>query len=327
MNYQILLWGAFNVFIIAMLIVDLKVFHRHAHTVPIKEALIWTGIWIVLALLFNLGIYMVSGPDLAVKFLTGYLIEKSLSMDNLFVFLLIFAYFGVAPRYQHNILFWGILGALIMRALFIAAGVTLIERFHWIIYIFGVFLIYTGMRLFSQKNEDVNPGKNPVLRLARRFLPLTSDHADGKFFVRRGATLMATPLFVVLLVIETTDVIFALDSIPAILGITLDPFIVYSSNVFAILGLRALYFALAGVMRMFHYLHYGLSLILVFIGIKMLLSSFIHINSVVALGVVGAILILSIVASILWPPKIEEVLPEQTVPKQKQRLSDEQILP
>lgn len=316
MDTQLPIWIAFNVFVIIMLVVDLKVFHREAHEISVKEALIWSAIWIALALCFNVAIYFWRGSESALEFLTGYLIEKSLSMDNLFVFIMIFAYFGVAPRYQHNVLFWGILGALIMRAIFIAAGITLIMKFQWLILVFGAFLIYTGFKLGFQRDEKIDPEKNPVLKLVRRFIPITDHYEGQKFFVRHSGKLMATPLFVVLIVIETTDVIFALDSIPAILAITQDPFIVYTSNVFAILGLRALYFALAGIMRMFHYLHYGLSLILMFVGVKMILSKAdmipllnlheIHIPAGVALAVVGGILILSIVASIIWPPKEEK---------------------
>lgn len=302
MNHEFLLWVVFNIFVIVLLVVDLKIFHRESHEVSIKEALLWTVFWIALALLFNVGIYFWAGTEPALEYLTGYLIEKSLSMDNLFVFLMIFSYFGVAPRYQHNVLFWGILGALIMRTLFIMAGITLITRFHWVIFVFGAFLVYTGIKLAFQQDEDIDPEKNPVLKLVRRFVPVTPNYIEQKFFVKQAGRWLATPLFVVLVVIETTDVIFALDSIPAILAITTDPFIVYSSNVFAILGLRALYFALAGIMRMFHYLHYGLSLILVFVGAKMLLSDFIHIRPLWALGVIGSILLISILASVLFAP-------------------------
>jgi len=317
MDTQPYIWLGFNIFVIILLVVDLRVFHREAHEISVKEALIWSAVWIALALSFNVLIYLWHGSEAALHFLTGYLIEKSLSMDNLFVFLMIFAYFAVAPRYQHNVLFWGILGALVMRAIFIAAGITLIARFQWVIFVFGVFLIYTGLKLGLQKDEQIDPEKNPVLRLVRRFVPITERYEGQKFFVRRAGRLLATPLFVVLVVIETTDVIFALDSIPAILAITTDPFLVYTSNVFAILGLRALYFALAGIMRMFYYLNYGLSLILVFVGIKMILSKAdmipwfnlheIHIPAVIALGMVGGILIVSILASIIWPPKEEKI--------------------
>lgn len=300
---QILPWILFNIFVLAMLALDLGVFHRKAHEVKIKEALVWSAIWIVLALLFNIGVYFWRGPEQALEFFTGYLIEKSLSVDNIFVFLLIFSYFRVDSLYQHKILFWGILGALIMRAIFIAAGVTLIQQFHWVIYVFGAFLVLTGIKMALQKDKEIHPEKNPVLRLFRRFMPTTDHYVQGKFFVKLNGRTVATPLFVVLLVVETTDLIFAVDSIPAILAITLDPFIVYTSNVFAILGLRALYFALAGVMRLFHYLHLGLSLILVFIGVKMLLADVYKIPIVIALSVVAGILIVSVAASVVWPRK------------------------
>lgn len=315
MDHEFLLWIIFNIFVIVLLVVDLKIFHRESHEVSIKEALLWTVFWIALALLFNVGIYFWAGTEPALEYLTGYLIEKSLSMDNLFVFLMIFTYFGVAPRYQHNVLFWGILGALIMRTLFIMAGITLITRFHWVIFVFGAFLVYTGIKLAFQQDEDIDPEKNPVLKLVRRFVPVTPNYVEQKFFVKQAGRWLATPLFVVLVVIETTDVIFALDSIPAILAITTDPFIVYSSNVFAILGLRALYFALAGIMRMFHYLHYGLSLILVFVGVKMLLSDVIHIRPLWALGAIGSILLISILASVFFAPPESSSAETDTEPR------------
>jgi tellurite resistance protein TerC len=304
MTYQILLlWGIFNLFVIAMLALDLGVFHRKEHEVRIREALFWSVFWIALSLLFNLGIYFWQGPRPALEFLTGYLLEKSLSVDNIFVFLMIFTYFRVPYIHQHKVLFWGILGALIMRALFILVGITLIQRFHWVIYVMGAFLIITGIKMATQKDADIHPERNPVLRLVRRFVRVTEDYEGGHFFVRRGGQLLATPLFIVVLVVETTDVIFAVDSIPAILAITLDPFIVYTSNVFAILGLRALYFALAGVMRLFHYLPYGLSFILVFVGIKMLLVDIYKVPVGIALGTVAGVLLISVLASILFPPK------------------------
>jgi tellurite resistance protein TerC len=252
-----------------------------------------------------LGIYYWHGSAAALEFLTGYLLEKSLSVDNIFVFVMIFTYFRVPYVHQHKVLFWGILGALIMRALFILVGITLIQKFHWVIYIMGAFLIVTGIKMATQKDEQINPERNPVLRLIRRFVRVTDDYEGGRFFVRRGGLLFATPLLIVVLVVETTDVVFAVDSIPAILAITLDPFIVYTSNVFAILGLRALYFALAGIVRLFHYLPYGLSLILVFVGIKMLLVDIYKIPIGLALGVVAAMIALSVIASILFPPKHE----------------------
>ena len=286
-----------------MLALDLGVFHRRAHVIKIKEALMWSGAWIILALLFNLGIYFWQGEERALEFLTGYLIEKSLSVDNIFVFLLIFSYFNVPSVYQHKVLFWGILGALIMRAVFIAAGITLIENFHWVIYVFGAFLILTGVRMALQKDRKIRPERNPVLRLFRRFVPVTKGYEGSRFLVKRAGRYLSTPLFVVLLVVETTDILFAVDSIPAILAVTLDPFIVYTSNVFAILGLRALYFAIAGIMRLFHYLHYGLSAILVFVGIKMFLADFYKIPIGIALGVIAVILIFAVIASVVWPHK------------------------
>jgi len=298
MGNQILPWVVFNIFVLGMLALDLGVFHREAHVIKIKEALVWSAVWVTLALLFNLGIYFWRGPETALEFLTGYLIEKSLSVDNIFVFLLIFSYFGVPSLHQHKILFWGILGALIMRAVFIATGVTLIEKFHWIMYIFGAFLILTGIRMALQKDRKINPERNPLLRLFRRWVPVTEDYVEGRFFAKRAKRYLATPLFIVLLVIETTDVIFAVDSIPAILAITLDPFIVYTSNVFAILGLRALYFAVAGIMGLFHHLHYGLSAVLVFVGIKMLLADLYKIPVSIALSVVGGILLISVMGSV-----------------------------
>jgi tellurite resistance protein TerC len=299
MGKQILPWVAFNIFVLAMLALDLGFFHRKAHAIKIKEALVWSGVWITLALLFNLGIYFWRGPETALEFLTGYLIEKSLSVDNIFVFLLIFSYFGVPLLYQHKVLFWGILGALIMRAVFIVAGITLIEKFHWTIYIFGAFLILIGIKMALQKERKIRPERNPALKLFRRWVPVTEEYVEGKFFVKRLGHYLATPLLIVLIVVETTDIIFAVDSIPAILAITLDPFIVYTSNVFAILGLRALYFALAGIMELFHHLHYGLSAVLVFVGIKMLLTDLYKIPVSIALSVVAGILLISVMTSIL----------------------------
>jgi tellurite resistance protein TerC len=306
---EVWVWVIFNLFVLAMLALDLGVFHRHSHQIGIKEALVWSGVWIALALLFNLGIYYWRGPDAALEFLAGYLIERSLSVDNIFVFLLIFSYFRAPARHQHRVLIWGVLGALIMRAIFIFAGISLIERFYWVIYIFGALLILTGVRMAAGKDKEIRPEKNPALKLFRRLMPVTDDYQGGKFFIKqarqegRRGRYFATPLFVVLLMIETTDVIFAVDSIPAILAITLDPFIVYTSNVFAILGLRALYFALAGVMGLFHYLHYGLSAIRIFVGAKMLLTDIYKIPVGVALGVVAGILIISVIASIASPRK------------------------
>jgi tellurite resistance protein TerC len=304
MSNQTLLWVVFNIFVFGMLALDLGLFHRKAHEIKIKEALIWSAVWIVVAIIFNFGVYYYLGSDAALKFLTGYVLERSLSVDNLFVFLLIFSYFRVPAAYQHKVLFWGIIGALLMRALFIVTGITLIEKFHFTIYVFGAFLIYTGIKMAIEKDSEINPEHNPVLKLFRRFIPVTSNYEGSKFFTKSKGRNMATPLFIVLIVVETTDVIFAVDSIPAILAITTDSFIVYSSNIFAILGLRALYFALAGIMQIFHYLNYGLSIVLVFVGVKMLLSETQYkIPLPLALGIIGGVLALSVIASIIWPRK------------------------
>ncbi len=299
---QTTLWIGFNIFIIIMLLLDLGVFNRKAHEIKVKEALLWSLFWIVLSLLFNLGIYYYRGTEIALQFLTGYIIEKSLSIDNIFVFLMIFTYFKVSPLYQHKVLFYGIIGALVFRAIFIFAGVALIENFHWVIYIFGIFLIFTGLKMVSEKDKEIHPEKNPVLKLFRKIIPVTNEYSESKFFVRIENRLHATPLFIVVLMIETTDIIFAVDSIPAILAITNDPFIVYTSNVMAILGLRALYFALSAIMQLFHYIHYGLSMILVLVGAKMLISGFgIKIPIYITLLLVGIILTVSILASLLFP--------------------------
>ena len=321
MTSQWVWWVGFNVFVLAMLALDLGVFHRKAHEVKVKEALTWSVVWIVLALVFNLGIYLgwfggypaAERSGRALEFFTGYLIEKSLSVDNVFVFLLVFTYFRVPASYQHKVLFWGILGALVMRAIFIAAGVVLIERFHWIIYVFGAFLILTGIKMALQKDKEIHPERNPVLRLFRRSVPVTEGYQGDRFWVRRAGRWFATPLFVVLLFIEISDLIFAVDSIPAILAITRDPFIVYTSNVFAILGLRALYFALAGFMQLFHYLHYGLSAILVFVGVKMLIADvYGKIPTGVSLAVIAAILAFSAIASAVWPKKTAAPVPARS---------------
>jgi len=305
---RLILWIAFNIFVLGMLALDLGIFHRKAHAVSIKEASIWSAVWIALALIFNLGIYFVWGQDKALEFLTGYVIEKSLSVDNLFVFLMIFQYFATPSIYQHRILFWGIVGALVMRAIFIAAGAALLENFHWMIYVFGGFLIVTGIKMLLQGDEKLEPNKNPVVRLFQRWVPMTNEYQGQQFFVRKDGKIHATLLMLVLVVVETTDVIFAVDSIPAIFAITRDPFIVYTSNVFAILGLRALYFMLAGVMEMFIYLKVGLSFILCFVGTKMLVVDIYKIPIGLSLGVVGGILILSVVASLLTQWHREGVL-------------------
>lgn len=294
-------WVLFTFFILVMLAIDLGVFNRKSHEVSVREALAWSAVWVGLALAFNVGVYFWQGQEVAIQFFTGYVVEKSLSVDNIFVFLQVFSFFSVPAMYQHKILFWGVLGAIIMRAVFIFAGVALIAKFHWIIYVFGAFLVLTGVKMALTKDREMHPEKNPIIRLLKRFVPISHEYEDGRFFIRKHGALLATPLLLVLIVIETTDVIFAVDSIPAILAITTDPFIVYSSNLFAIMGLRALFFALAGVIRRFHYIHYGLAAILSFVGVKMLVSEFYKLPSVAALGVIAAILIFSIIASALWP--------------------------
>ncbi|MCP9292113.1 TerC family protein [Gracilimonas sediminicola] len=307
MEHSLTLWIIFNIFIVAMLIVDLMVFNRNEHEITIKESLIWTGVWIFLACVFGVGIYFYMDPASSLDYFTGYLIEKSLSVDNIFVFILVFSYFGVPAKYQHKVLFWGIFGALVLRFLFIFLGVALIERFEWIVYIFGAFLVYTGIKMAFEMEKEVHPERNPLLKLTRKFIPVTNKFDGPHFLTRVDGKLMATPLFVVLIVIETTDVVFAIDSIPAILAITTDEFLVYSSNAFAILGLRALYFALNGVMKLFHYLHYGLAAILSFVGIKMLIAEFYHVPTPWALGFVGLALIASISASIFFPKEDKEM--------------------
>lgn len=299
MQTDLSFWIGFNVFVLSMLALDLGVFNRKAHEVSIKEALIWTGVWVTLAMLFNGLIYYWQGEVKAFEFFTGYIIEKALSVDNIFVFVLIFSYFKIPAIHQHKILFWGIIGALIMRAAFIFAGVALLEKFHWTIYIFGAILIYTGYKMLTQKEIIIEPEKNPLIKLFRRVMPVTNELQGGNFFVKQGGKRYATPLFLVLVLIETTDLIFAADSIPAILAITQDHFIVYTSNVFAILGLRSLYFALAGMMDKFRYLSKGLALILIFVGMKMLLVHFYKLPIQIALLVIIVVLILSIVASLI----------------------------
>lgn len=291
----------FNLFIIAMLALDLGVFHRKTHTVKVREALVWAAVWVSLAMTFNVLIYFWKGKEAALEFLAGYLIEKSLSVDNLFVFLLVFSYFAVPSKRQHKILYWGIIGAAFMRATLILLGTTLITRFHWIIYIFGAFLVFTGIKMGVSDDESIDPKDNPVVKLFRRFFPVAINYSGDKFFTRVDGKLLATPVFIVLIVIETTDLVFAVDSIPAIFAVTTDPFIVYTSNIFAILGLRSLYFALAGIMELFHHLKLGLSIVLTFVGAKMLLTDLYHIPIGWALAIIALVLTLSVLASVLLP--------------------------
>jgi len=297
---QLSFWVFFNLFVLGMLALDLGCLQRPGHKVKFREALAWSAIWIGLACAFAVLVHFRYGHSSAMEFVTGYVIELSLSVDNLFIFLLIFRYFQVSPAHQHKVLFWGIVGALVMRGIFIVVGIGLIRRFHWITYIFGALLVYSGIKLFREDATAIKPENNAVLRLFRRWVPVTEHYEGDKFVVRRRG-LYATPLLVVLVVVETTDLLFATDSIPAVLAITLKPFIVYTSNVFAILGLRSMFFVLAGVMELFHYLHYGLAVVLIFIGAKMVASDYYQIPTGIALGVVAGLLFISVLASLLHP--------------------------
>lgn len=300
MTDTIWLWVGFNAFVLVMLALDLGVFHKKSHVVSFRESITWTMVWIVLALLFNGGIWHFAGQEKAIEFFTGYVIEKSLSVDNIFVFALLFGYFAVPAQYQHKVLFWGILGALVMRAVMIGVGAVLISKFAWIIYIFGAFLILTGLKMIFKKEEEIHPERNPVVRWFTRLIPVASNFSGDKFFIRQNGALFATPLLVVLICVEITDLIFAVDSIPAIFAVTTDPFIVYTSNVFAIMGLRSLYFALSGMMNKFHYLKIGLGLVLLFVGIKMLLAhSAWKLPTMLSLAIIAGILAISIIASLV----------------------------
>lgn len=300
-------WAGFNLTVLAILALDLGVLHRRSEKVSLKEASTWSAVWVALSLCFAFAIYRTMGKESGLEFLTGYLIEYALSVDNIFVFVLIFSYFSVPEKYQHRVLFWGIIGALVLRGVMIVAGSALVNRFAWTLYIFGAFLVFTGVRMALQKDGAAyNPDRDPVLRLARRLVPVTDDYRGDKFFVKESdkagkLRYFATPLFIVLLIVDTTDIIFATDSIPAIFAVTRDSFIVYTSNICAVLGLRALYFLLAGVVDKFVYLKLGLSLVLIFIGGKMLVEPFLHLPILASLGVVGAVLGASILASIKWP--------------------------
>ena len=292
-------WLAFGVIILVLLVLDMKVFHRKSSVITIKQSLLWTGFWIVLALLFNLGIWIWKGSTPATEYLTCYLIEKSLSVDNLFVFLMVFSFFAVPIAYQHKVLFWGIIGAIVLRLAFIEAGATLLYNFDWVFYIFGAFLIIAALKMAFQKEKELHPEKNPVLRVFRKLFGTTKNYEGDRFFVKRLGKYVATPLLITVIVIETTDLVFALDSIPAAFSITLDKFIVYTSNIFAILGLRSLYFALAGIMPLFHYLKYGLVVVLMFVGVKMLIAHYYKIPTGIALGVVAVVLIIAVIASVI----------------------------
>lgn len=311
MTDNLWLWVGFNAFVLVMLALDLGVFHRKSHTVTLRESLSWTAVWVALALVFNAGLWHYRGGQVALEFFTGYVIEKSLSVDNIFVFVMLFTYFRVPSQYQHKVLFWGILSALIMRAMMIGVGSVLIAKFSWILYIFGAFLILTGVKMIVKKEEEIHPENNPVVRWFKRFIPVTPDYRGDRFWVRENGVLFATPLFIVLILVEITDVIFAVDSIPAIFAVTKDPFIVYTSNVFAILGLRSLYFALSGVMDKFHYLKIGLGVVLAFVGVKMLLGHTPYkIDTLFALGVIVSILTASVIASLMYPKNKVPALPK-----------------
>lgn len=328
-SQTIWLWLGFTLFILAMLALDLGVFHRKAHFISIREAVTWSAVWISLALLFNTGIYFFIGPESAEQFFTGFLIEKSLSIDNVFVFALLFTSFGVPAAYQHRVLFWGVLGALALRGTMIALGAVLLETFHWIVYVFGAFLIFTAMRMAFHTGGEIHPERNPGLRLVRRIFPVTYDYGHDHFIVRRAGQLLVTPLLLVLLVVETTDVLFALDSIPAIFAITQDPFLVYTSNVFALLGLRSLYFVFAHALGRFTYLKLGLAVVLAFVGVKMLLADLYHIPTVLSLAATAVVLTAAIAASIIYNRRREERNRESeteatTVPALKRQPADEE---
>ncbi|MBC7673020.1 MAG: TerC family protein [Polaromonas sp.] len=297
MEITIWTWVAFNAFVLGMLAIVLGVFHRNAHEVTVREAGIWSAVWVALALAFNFGIYAMWGAEPALQFLAGYLIEKSLSVDNIFVFVMLFSYFAVPAKYQHRVLFWGILGALVMRGLFIAVGAYMLEQFHWVIYLFGAILVLTGIKM-ARRVEAYDPSANPALALARRLLPLTDRYHGPRFWVKEGGKWVATPLFLVLLLVEVTDLVFAIDSIPAIFAVTKEPFLVYTANVFAILGLRSMYFLLAGIVHRFVYLNYGLAAVLVFVGVKMLLVDVfkipVSVSLAVVAGLIGGAIILSL---------------------------------
>lgn len=303
MEYPLWAWAGFLAFIAAMLALDLGVFHRKTRNIGLREALSWCVVWVSLALTFNLFVGLWHGREAGLEFLTGYVVELSLSVDNVFVFILLFSYFKVPQAYHHRVLFWGILGAIVMRAAFIASGIAIIGQFHWVIYIFGAFLVFTGIRMAIPREEEIHPERNFVIRLFRRLFPVSSAYDEARFLTRREGGLKATPLLIVLVAVETTDLVFAVDSIPAILAITQDAFIVFTSNIFAILGLRSFYFALSGIMQMFRFLSYGLAAVLTFIGTKMLLSSYYEIPIEYSLGLIAFMLGISVVLSLVLPKK------------------------
>ena len=317
------LWVVFTAFVLGMLALDLGVFNRKAHEVHFKEALTWSAVWVALSLAFNAWIYQRFGSEKAMEFLTGYVIEKALSVDNIFVFVVLFASFSVPKEFQHRVLFWGVFGAILMRAIFIGLGAALVSRFDWIMYVFGAILIFTGIKLMKEGEAQPHPERNPIYRLARRLFPAVPEYHGKHFFVVKDGRRYATPLLLVLIAIEATDVVFAVDSIPAIFAISKDPFIVYTSNIFAILGLRAMYFLLAGVIDRFHYLKYGLALVLLFVGVKMVIADWVHLPIAVSLAVIGGLLTLSIVASLIWPKRVERDIPADALDDIKKHPSGE----
>lgn len=312
MEYGVLPWLLFNIFLVTMLMMDVFVFHRKDHVIKMKEALLWSAFWIGLAIAFGIFIYFWRDGETSLNYFSGYITEKSLSVDNLFVILMLFTYFCVPQEYRHRVLFWGILGAIIMRAIFILAGITLIEHFHWVIYVFGAFLIFTGIKMGMKKDDNPHPEANPVIKLIARFLPMSKTYHGHSFFTKENGRRLATPLFAVLVSIEATDIIFAVDSIPAVLAITTEPFIVYTSNMFAILGLRSLYFAFSGFAERLYYLHYGLAAVLTFLGTKMLISRFYEIPTLISLLVIAVILIISVITSLRRQP-LPEISAERIV--------------
>jgi tellurite resistance protein TerC len=298
-----LLWAGFLAFVVGMLALDLGVFHKRAHAVSVKEAALWSVAWISLAALFNVGVYALFGPERALEFAAGYLLEKALAVDNIFVFVIIFSSFGVSLASQHRVLFWGVLGALLMRAVFIVVGAALIQRFHWVMYIFGALLVITGAKLLVQRAEEAHPERNPLLTLFRKWVPVTHEHAEGQFIVKRAGKRYATPLLLALVAVEVSDLVFAIDSIPAVFAVTTDPFIVFTSNIFAILGLRSLYFLIADIITRFAYLKIGLAVVLMFVGVKMLIADLIKVPILVSLGVIISVIAVSIAVSWLKPPR------------------------
>ncbi len=302
-------WILFNVFALVMLVLDLRVFHRPGHVVSFRESLGWTAMYVALAAAFAVLLFFWQGEQIALEFVTGYVLELSLSVDNLFVFLLVFNFFAVPDQQQHRVLFWGVVGALVMRGIFILTGVGLISRFHWVLYLFGGLLIYSGIRFLFMGDHQIDPAANPVVKALRRWIPVTHEYQDGKFFIRNpkdNLRLYATPLLAVLVVIETTDILFAVDSIPAILAVTLNAFVVYTSNVFAILGLRSMFFAIARLMKAFRFLHYGLAVVLILVGVKMMAADYYRVPVGITLAVVAGVLLISIAASVAFPGKNAE---------------------